>query len=132
VYVAFAPEDSFARPTPASVYAAGWKTTIYGDTSSNWGNFVETDTMYRVGLSTLENPFLPSGYVVKALKGSTVTVPSGCVVDSVQVRVVGNFVKVADDGTGRWEYTASQTAAIGEVVDYDPSTNYYTFTRDDN
>lgn len=125
VYVAFAAPDNFARPTPGAMYLAGQNSQYYE--TSSWGNFTETDTFYRAGLSTFENPVIASGYVMLAKKGGIYTVPSGVTTDEANLRIPGNLVKVADDGTGRWAYTAVEAVAIGKVVDYDPSTALYTF-----
>lgn len=125
VYVAFAAPDNFARPTPATMYTAGQNSQYYE--TGTWGNFTETDTFYRAGLSTFENPVLASGYVMLAKKGGIYTVPSGCTTDESGLRTPGNLVKVSDDGTGRWAATTSESNAFAKVVDYDPSTALYTF-----
>jgi hypothetical protein len=124
-YVAFVPPDNFGRPTPGTLYGSVRTGTLYE--SSAWGNFTETDTFYRTGLSTLENPYLVSGYGLLAKAGGIYTVPSGCVVVSSNLKVVGNLAKVADDGTGRFEYTTTDSLALAKVVDYDPATESYTF-----
>lgn len=126
-YVAFAPPDNFGRPTPSTLYGATRTSTFYE--SSAWGNFTETDTFYRTGLSTLENPYMVSGYGLLAKSGGIYIVPSGCVVVSSNLKVVGNLAKVSDDGTGRFEYTTTESIAIAKVVDWDPSTENYTFEK---
>lgn len=125
VYVAIVPPDNFARPTPAVMYTARDRDVIYE--STGWSNAPETGPFYHEGLSTLENPFLASGYILQAHTGVTVTVPSGCTVPTSNLQVVGNLVKVSDDGTGRFEYTTNQAIAIGVVEDYDPALQTYTF-----
>lgn len=129
IYVAFVPPDDFSRPTPASMYTAGSPSTFYENGA--WGNFLETDTFYRTGLSTLENPVLASGYGLLAKSYGIYIVPSGCVVASADLQVVGTLVKVSDDNTGRWQTAANQAnpqlGAIGRVVDYDPALQNYTF-----
>jgi len=125
VYIAMVPPDDFARPTPATMYSAGFSTTLRE--SGSWGDFVETNTFYRVGLSTLENPFMPSGYLLQAHRETVVTVPSGCVVANASLKTVGSLAKVSDDGTGRFEYTTSDSVAVARVVDWEPSLDQYTF-----
>lgn len=125
VYVAFAAPDNFARPTPSAMYTATRNANFYE--TSAWGNFTETDTFYRVGISTLEDPTMASGYVMLARRGGIYEVASGCVVTSSNLQVVGNLVKVSDDGTGRWEYTTVESSAIAKVVDWNPETQRYTF-----
>lgn len=125
VYVAFVPPDNFSRPTPNSMYTANWYSTLNQD--SGWGLNEQTDTFRYQGLSTYENPTMVSGMTLLARRGGIYEVPSGCVVVGANVKAVGNLVKVSDDGTGRWEYTATESAAIGKVVDYNPSTETYTF-----
>lgn len=129
VYVAFAPPDNFSRPTPGSVYTAAptsyWLENQVAGPS--WGNQTQTDTWFFQGLSTFEAPLLGSGYLVLAKREGVYTVTSGCVVAGSNIQVVGNLVKVADDGTGRWDSTTVESSAIGTVVDYDPALNTYTF-----
>jgi hypothetical protein len=125
VYVAFAPPDDFARPTDTNMYTAPWYSVM--KESDAWGVNKQAGTFLYEGLSLQDNPIMGSGYLVQAHKGGIYHVPSGCVVDSTEIKVVGNLVKVSDDGTGRWEYTASEAAAIGKVVDYNPEGTLYTF-----
>lgn len=125
VYVAFVPPDDFSRPTPDFMYTAPWYNTL--SESSGWGLNEQTATYRYEGLSIYENPTATSGMLLQARKGGEYEVPSGCVVPSANLKVVGNLVKVSDDGTGRWEYTASESVAIGKVVDYNPEKESYTF-----
>lgn len=125
VYVAFAAPDNFSRPTPGQVYTAPSRTQWYE--SDSWGNPTQTDTWYFQGLSTFEAPIIASGYVMLAKREGTYTVTSGCVISSASIQTVGNLVKVADDGTGRWDVTTLEANAIGTVVDYDPALLTYTF-----
>ena len=124
VYVAFVPPDTFSRPTPSQNYIAPRLATFYEGNA--WGDNVETGTFYNVGASTLEDPVAVSGWGILAKLGGAYHVSSGCVVDSANIKIVGNLVKVSDDNTGRWEYTASESAAIGRVIDYDTA-GIYTF-----
>jgi hypothetical protein len=125
VFVAFAAPDNFSRPTPGALYSAGSTSQYYEN--GTWSNFTETDTFYRMGLSTLENPILASGYSLLAKLGGVYTVPSGCVIDSAALRVVGALAKVSDDGTGRFEVTTNETVVVARVRDFDPSLLNYTF-----
>lgn len=125
VFVAFQPSDNFSRPTPASMFTA-LRTSQFYETNP-WQNAQENGPFYWAGPSTFDDPTLASGYSLLAKLGGIYTVASGCVVDSANIRVVGNLVKVADDGTGRWAYTASETGAIGRVVDWNPDLWLYTF-----
>lgn len=125
VYVAMAAPDNFARPTPGAMYRAGRTGTFYEN--GNWQDFQETDTFYYQGLSTYAEPTLVSGYLVRACRDGIFTVPSGVTTDNASLRTVGNLVKVADDNTGRWDYTADESVAIAKVVDWEPSLGNYTF-----
>lgn len=126
VYVAFFPPDNFSRPTPDFMYTAPWYTS-QSILTGTWGNDEQTGTFYSEGLSIRNAPVMTSGMFLQARRGGIYHVTSGCVVDSANIKVVGNLVKVSDDGTGRWEYTASESAAIGKVVDYNPEGTLYTF-----
>ena len=125
VYVAFVPPDDFSRPTPDFMYTAPWYNTL--SETGTWGLNEQTATFRYEGLSTYENPTMVSGMFLQARRGGIYQVPSGCVVDSASIKVVGNLVKVSDDGTGRWEVTTSESSAIGKVVDYNPEDTSYTF-----
>lgn len=128
VFVAMVPPDNFPRPVNANQYTAGHLATIRSDVNTGWGDPIDQYTFYRVGLSNLEAPVLTSGMLVQLHRGTTVTLTSGCWVDSANIKVNGNRVKVSDDGTGRWQYTALVSESIGFVEEYDPSRNYLTVT----
>jgi hypothetical protein len=125
VYVAFVPPDNFARPTPDFMYTAPWYNTL--QETGTWGNNEQTATFRYEGLSVYENPTAVSGMYLQARRGGIYHVPSGCVVVSANLKVVGNLAKVSDDGTGRFEYTSSETGAVAKVVDYNPENENYTF-----
>lgn len=126
VYVAMVPPDNFPRPTPSDMYLARNLDTL-SESASLFSDFTEASTWYRVGLSTLENPFMPSGYLLQAHTDTIVTVPSGCLVSVTNLKTVGALAKVSDDGTGRFEYTTSDLVAVAKVVDWEPSANEFTF-----
>ena len=127
VYVAMVPPDTFSRPTPDFMYLARNLDTM-AESASLFGDYVDpAATWYRVGLSTLENPFAPSGYLLQAHQDTIVSVPSGCIVASANLKIVGNLAKVSDDGTGRFEYTTTDSVAVAKVVDWNPEMDLYTF-----
>jgi len=128
VYVAFAAPDNFPRPVNSLNYTANFQTTIRSDINTGWGNPIDTFTMYREGISSLEAPVLASGMLVRILRGGTYTLTSGCWVDSSAIKVNQALVKVADDGTGRFDVTTSQANAVGFVEVYDSARNYLTVT----
>lgn len=124
VYVAFFPPDNFSRPTPVGMYKANW----YGVSDSNTGWSTQiNESQYLVGPSVTENPVVASGMKLQARRGGIYHVANGVVVESASAKVVGNLVKVAADGSGKWEYTATEADAIGKVVDYSPEAGVYTF-----
>lgn len=126
VYVAFFPPDDFDKPALTSMYTANW----YNAMSVN-GSFQDltnvSQTLNFVSPSLTENPVIASGYKMQARRGGIYHVGSGVVVDAANIKVVGSLVKTAADNSGKWEYTATETDAIGKVVDYDASTGTYTF-----
>lgn len=126
VYVAFVPPDNFPRPTPSDFYNNPQSIVTLNELGT-FGDFTETKTFYHVGLSTLENPFMPSGYLLQAHRDTTVTVPSGCVIDTANLRINGALAKVSDDGTGRFQLTTVDLTAVARTVDWNPATLEYTF-----
>ena len=127
VYVAFVPPDNFPRPTPVQFYNNPAGIVTLNETGT-FGDFVEANTtFYHAGLSTLENPFMPSGYLLQAHQDTIVSVPSGCIVANASLKTVGSLAKVSDDGTGRFELTTNDAVAVAKVVDWNPSTDMYTF-----
>lgn len=128
IFVAIAPPDNFQRPTNATQYTAPWYTTIRRDVNTGWGDPVDSYTLYRQGLSTLEAPTLTSGMLVQLHRGCTVTVTDGCFITGDAIKVPGALVKVADDDTGKFEVTVDTTIAIGYTEEYDSTRNYLTVT----
>ncbi len=128
IFVAFAAPDNFPRPVNSLNYTASYTALIRSDINTGWGNPVDTYTMYREGLSSLEAPTLTSGMLVQLHRGGSYTLTSGCWVDSADIKVNNALVKVADDGTGRFAYTTSASAAIGFVEEYDIKRNYLVVT----
>jgi hypothetical protein len=128
VYVAFAAPDNFPRPVNSLQYTAGNLTTFRGDVNTGWADPVDQYTMYRVGLASLENPVLTSGMLVQLHRDGTYTLPSGCWVDVAGIKVREALVKVADDGTGRFQLTTVNSSAVGWVEEYDATRNYLTVT----
>ena len=126
VFVAIVPPDDFPRPTNSEMYTATNLGTLRSDTNTGWQNPVESYTFYRQGLSTFEAPTLTSGMLVQLHRGGTVTVTSGCWLDSANIKVNGSLVKPATDGTGRFEYTNTRADSIGFVEEYDGKRNYLT------
>lgn len=128
VFVAFAAPDNFPRPVNSLNYTANYLTVLRGDLNTGWGDPIDQFTMYRVGLSNLEAPTLVSGMFVQLHRGGTFTLTSGCWVDGASIKANGALVKVADDGTGRFDYTASTANAVGFVEEYDSLRNYLVVT----
>lgn len=125
VYCLMAVPDQFERPTDGDLYKAPWYTKLPRETG--YSEPVETGkTYYKVGKSLLRNPTLTSGELGQAHRGGTYAVPSGVFVDSANIRVPGNFIKVG--ATNLWEYTATESEACGQVDWYDPADGYLYFT----
>jgi hypothetical protein len=124
VYVLEAAPDNFSRPVDLRQYRAGWNVTL-GREDSDFSEPLETITRYNVGISNLDNPTVPSGFLGLAHRGGVYTVPSTCYIDSADIKVPDNYIEV---GAGsKWEYTASRTNAVGQVVEYDAATGNLTF-----
>ena len=129
VYVAIVPPDNFVRPTNSAMYTAGYNAVVRADVNTGWGNPIDENyTFYRQGKSTLEAPALASGELVQCHRGGTYTLTSGAWIDVAGIKVNQALVKVADDGTGRFQLTTLQADAIGFVEQYDGSKNYLTVT----
>lgn len=114
VGILFATPDDFSRPTEEGLYKANVKTQI--DPLSGYGSPVFTKTMYNVGKSTLWNPTLTSGELGQMHRGGSYAVPSGAFVDSANIKVPGNMIKVGS--TNKWEYTATESEAVGVTEEY--------------
>lgn len=126
VFVAIVPPDNFARPTNSLMYTATYTATLRSDVNTGWDNPVDSYTFYRQGMSTLENPVATSGMLLQLHRGTTVTLTSGNWISSANIKVPGALVKVADDGTGRAQYTTLQSEAIGYIEEYDGAKQYLT------
>lgn len=124
VYVLEAAPDNFPRPVDLRQYRATWNTT-QGREDADFSEPLETVTRYNVGISNLDNPTVPSGFLGLAHRGGRYTVPSTCYVDSSGIKVPDNYIEVGSDG--KWAYTASRTNAVGQVVEFDYATNNLTF-----
>lgn len=125
VFVLMAAVDDFARPTRASMYTAPGTVQIdrnsgYSDPIRNLGN------QYEVGMSVLWNPTIPSGALAQAHRGGTYAVPSGAFVDSADIKVAGNKIKVG--ANGQWQYTATEDDAVGYVEEYNTQNAVLIFT----
>lgn len=125
VYVLEAAPDNFPRPVDRRQYRAGWYVHLDRD-EADFNEPLETITRYNIGIANLYNPTVPSGFLVLAHRGGTYTVPSDCFVESANIKIPGNYVEVGDGG--KWQYTASESSAVGEVVRYDDSTDELTFS----
>lgn len=127
VYVAFSAPDNFARPTNLLQYRATWQTTINGWSNTGWEQPIKTYTQYMQGMSTLEEPTIPSGVLIQAHQGGTYTLYSGAFIASASW-ANESLVKVADDGTGRAQYTTVLASAVAKVEEYDASRNALTIS----
>lgn len=125
VFVLMAAVDNFARPTRAVMYTASPSVKI--DRNSNYADPIRNlGDQYQVGMSVLWNPTVPSGALAQAHRGGTYAVPSGAFIDSADIRVAGNKIKVGTNG--RWEYTAVETDAVGYVEEYNTDNAVLIFT----
>lgn len=125
VFILIAAPDDFSRPTREAFYTANPSVVMdrnsgYADPIRNLGN------QYLVGMSTLWNPTLPSGVLATAQRGGTYAVPSGAFVDSANIRVPGNKIKVG--ASGKWEYTATESETVGYTEEYNSSLGVLVFT----
>lgn len=123
VYVAFFAPDDFARPTAADMY----KSNLYSVLDQSSWNEGGTGPYYLLGPSITENPIIASGYRMLARRGGIYHVSADVVVDNALAKVGGNLIKVAADGSGKWEYSATEADAIGKVVEFDSALGVYTF-----
>lgn len=126
-FIAIVPPDNFGRPTNKLMYTATFQATIRADVNTGWSDPVDNYTIYRKGLSSFEAPVLASGMLCQLIgDNGTVTLTSGNIVDSANIKVPGALVKPADDGTGRTQYTAVKSEATGYVEQYDATRGYLT------
>lgn len=126
VYILAAAPDNYDRPVDIRQYRAGWKVVSDKWLSTGYVDPVTTDTLYKVGISNLDNPTIPSGFLVNCHRGGKYTIPSDCYTASDNIKVPGKYIEVGTNG--KWQYTASRTNAVGEVVDYDPANERLTIT----
>ncbi len=124
-YIIAAAPDDFMRPVDKRQYQAGWRVVSDKTLSSGYSEPVETETFYKVGISNLYNPTIPSGFLVNLHRGGTYTVPEACFVDSADIKVVGTLIEVGDNG--KWQRATVATNAVGEVVFYDATAAELTF-----
>lgn len=124
VYIVAAAPDDFPRPVDLRQYRAGWNVQLDRD-SGDFAEPFETITRYNVGISNLDNPTIPSGFMVNLHRGGTYTVPAACFVEVAGIKVPGNYIEVGNDS--KWQYTASRTNAVGEVRFYNEATDELTF-----
>lgn len=129
VYILEAAPDEFSRPVDSRQYKAGWYTTLNWNDAS-FSEPLRTPTLYEIGISNLDNPTVPSGFVARAHKGCTVTVKSTCYVDSAGIKVPGALVKVG--ANAKWEVTTTESEAVGEIREYNSTTQDITFDLYDN
>lgn len=118
VYVAFFPPDNFPRPTIADFYTAPFKQTYDVNNAALYGDPTLTQTQYLVPRSQWKEPSVYSGELV-ALHHGKIGITTGCFVDTADIRVPGNLIKVA--ASGLFDYTSS-SHAVGEVDRYDAQT----------
>lgn len=124
-YIIAAAPDDFMRPVDKRQYQAGWRVVSDKTLSSGYSEPVETETFYKVGISNLYNPTIPSGFVVNLHRGGTYTIPVAAYTDSADIHVVGAPIEVGDNG--KWQRATVTTNAVGEVVFYDAATEELTF-----
>lgn len=124
VYILEAAPDNFPRPVDSRQYTATWYTTL-GSEDGDFSEPLETVTLYRVGMSNLDNPTVPSGVRALVHRGGRYTVPAACFTDSADIRNPDAYIVVG--ANGKWEYSASKTNAVGQVVEYDASTGSLVF-----
>lgn len=128
VFMAFVPPDNFPRPIDSRQYTAGNLQVFRSDLNTGWVDPIENGTYYRQGLSTYEAPTLTSGMLTQLHRQGTYTVTSGCWVANASLLAREAKFKVADDGTGRLQYTTNDSVAVGWVEEYDATRNYLTVT----
>lgn len=124
VYCLMTPPDQFDRPTPAGMYTAGWRASL--PFTTGYGDPIESRTFYKVGRSVLWNPTLVSGELGQAHRGGTYAVPSGAYIESANIRIPGSMIRVGT--SGRWEYTATESEAVGTVDEFNGTNHVLVFT----
>ncbi len=122
--IVFKSPDDFPRPTLDGMYTVG-NTAI----RNQYGGFsepVKTETYYQVGKSTLWNPTLVSGELALMMRGGTFAVPSGVYIMSDNIRIPGSMIRVGTGGL--WEYTSTESQAVGETEEFNAVNNVLIFT----
>lgn len=117
VGIVIVPPDDFPRPTDSTMYTATNRAVQTPNAATGWSDPYRTRTLYSVGKSTLWNPTLASGELGLVMRGGTFAVPSGLFVQSANIKIPGNMIK-ASATTGLWEYTATESEAVGIVEEY--------------
>jgi hypothetical protein len=115
VFLAIIPPDRFPRPTPVGMYNAPESVT-FSQFGMTLGELTTDYLFYRIGPSQMEEPTAASGWLLQAHTDGMYTITSGCYVDSANIRLIGSKIRVT--GSGRFEYTASGTDAVGYVREY--------------
>ena len=118
VYVAFFPPDNFPRPTIADMYTAPFVQNYNINNANIYGNPTLTQTQYLVPRSQWKEPSAFSGELI-ALHWGKIGITTGCFVNSADIKIPGNKIKVA--ASGLFEYTSSANA-VGEIDRYDDMT----------
>ena len=122
--ILFKGPDDFPRPTLDSMYTAPGVQVV--NWNSGYNVPVRTETTYQVGKSVLWNPTLVSGEQGLFMRGGTFAVPSGSFIDSANIRVPGNMIRVGSGGL--WEYTATEAQSVGFVEEYNDAQGVLIFT----
>jgi hypothetical protein len=125
VGILFAVPDQFSRPTDSDLYKAS--PSVVWNQNNGFSDPIDTGkTFYKVGKSTLWNPTLTSGELGQLHRGGTYAVPSGTFIDSANIRIPGNMIRVG--ANNQWEYTATQSQAVGVTEEYNTVTESLIFT----
>lgn len=122
--IVFKNPDDFARPTLEGLYTATYRTTF--NQNSGYSEPVKTETNYLVGKSTLWNPTLVSGELALVMRGGTFAVPSGAYIQSANIRIPGNMIRVGTGGL--WEYTTTEAEAVGMTEEFNAVNQVLIFT----
>jgi hypothetical protein len=116
--------DDFTRPTLEGMYTA--PSVQVQNWNQGFTTPVRTEVSYQVGKSVLWSPTLVSGELGLFMRGGTFAVPSGAYIMSANIRVPGNMIRVGTGGL--WEYTATESQAVGYVEEYQPALDVLIFT----
>lgn len=122
--IVFMSVDDFPRPTLEGMYTAPALRTV--NWNQGYSNPVRTETQYQVGKSLLWNPTLVSGNLALFARGGTFAVPSGVYIMSANIRIPGSMIRVGTGGL--WEYTSTESEAVGFVEEYQPVNDVLIFT----